>query len=484
MGMAYSIPAATYQQALIAVRTKQHKVQFHQLLRRCCVQAGEGLGGRDHLAELGQNMGQRRCCHSAWRLRLRCGAFMVSILSRVGGLVSTSDSHEDSGFSDTGARSLVGLVDPKIERVLELARRHLQMDVSFLSEFSGGKQIYREVDGQADSFGIVLGEGPELPTTYCQKMIDGVLPNAVPDSRADHRVQGLTTTIERGIGSYVGVPLRLSDGSLYGTFCCMSHGPESLTGRDVAFMAMLADVLVEALDAQRLIERERDLITEILATRSVESVFQPIMDLRGGGIVGFEALSRFPQARNTPGEVFDSAHSVGLGIELEALALGNAVRFLGQIPADAYLAVNLSPVTALVLTEELFGRVDVDLNRLVLEVTETAAVAGYEELRSSLGPLREQGLRVAIDDAGAGFASLHHIVELRPDVIKVDKSLIQGMAADSSRRSAARAFVALADDLGAVTVAEGVETPPDLDAARALGITCAQGYLIGRPAPI
>lgn len=391
---------------------------------------------------------------------------------------------EDAALPAGGGAALVGLVDPRIERVLGLARTHLQMDVSFLSEFRDGKQIYRVVDGQADSFGIVLGEGPDLFTTYCQKMIDGALPNAVPDSRADHRVRELATTIERGIGSYVGVPLRLSDGSLYGTFCCMSHGPESLTGRDAAFMAMLGEVLVEALDAQQAIARERDVITGILTTRAVESVFQPIMDLRDGGMVGFEALSRFPQAKSTPERVFGLAHSVGFGVELEALALGHAVKFLAQIPANAYVGVNLSPATALVLTEGLFGRVDVDLNRVVLEVTETAAVAAYEELRSRLEPLREQGLRVAIDDAGAGFASLHHIVELRPDVIKVDKSLIQGMAADSSRRSAVRAFVSLAEDLGAATVAEGIETPPDLDAARALGITCAQGYLIGRPAPL
>lgn len=398
--------------------------------------------------------------------------------------MSSSDLHEGSRFPAGGGSALVGLVDPNIERVLALARRHLQMDVSFFSEFSGGKQIYRGVDGQADSFGIALGEGPELFTTYCQKMIDGVLPNAVPDSRSDSRVRGLTTTIERGIGSYIGVPLRLSDGSLYGTFCCMSHGQAPLTGRDAAFMALLADVLVEALDAQQHFGRERDAIAKILATRSVESVFQPIMNLSNGCIVGFEALSRFPQAQNSPEGVFASASSVGLGVELETFTLGQAVKFLPLIPADAYLAVNLSPLTALVLTDELFDRADVDLHRVVVEVTETAAVSGYAQLRSNLEPLREQGLRVAIDDAGAGFASLHHIVELRPDIIKVDKSLIQGMAVDTSRRSAVRAFVALAEDLGAATVAEGVETPPDLDAARSMGITCAQGYLIGRPAPL
>lgn len=388
---------------------------------------------------------------------------------------------EGSNLSVGSGGALTGLVDSKIERVLELARRHLQMDVSFISEFTEGKQIYRAVHGRAESFGIVLGDGPELLTTYCRQMIEGALPNVVPDSRADPRVSRLATTVERRIGSYLGVPLRLSDGSLYGTFCCMSHGPESLDARDAGFMSMLAEVLVEALDAQQLAARRRNLIQGILANGSVESLFQPILSLFDGRLVGFEALSRFPQGAGTPERVFESAHTVGLGVELETLALNQAVGFLQEIPVGAYLAINLSPATGLVLTDRLQGVSALSLDRLVLEITETAAVAGYEELRRCLEPLREQGVRVAIDDAGAGFASLHHIVELHPDIIKIDRSLIRGMAADTFRRSAVRAFVALARDLGAATVAEGVETPADLEAALDLGITGAQGYLIGRP---
>lgn len=388
---------------------------------------------------------------------------------------------DGAGVSAGGGGVLIGLVDPQIERVLELARRHLQMDVSFISEFTEEKQIYRGVKGQAESFGIVLGDGPALVTTYCQQMIDGALPNIVPDSLADPRVSGLATTVERGIGSYLGVPLRLSDGSLYGTFCCMSHGPEPLDTRDAGFMSMLAEVLVEVLDASQLAAQERGVIEGVLAARRVESVFQPIISLHDGRTVGFEALSRFSPGLGTPDKVFELAHSAGLGVELETLALRQAMRFMHQIPAGMYLSMNLSPATALVLDDGLLGTSGANLARLVLEVTETAAVAGYEELKNRLEPLREQGIRVAIDDAGAGFASLHHIVELCPDIIKIDRSLIHGMAADSSRRSAVRAFAALAREMGAVTVAEGIETPADLDVARELGITCAQGYLIGRP---
>lgn len=375
------------------------------------------------------------------------------------------------------------MVEQNIGRVLELARRHLQMDVSFLSEFSGGKQVCRMADGQADSFGIVLGEGPEIAGTYCRRMLDGQLPPVVPDARADHRLSGLPATSEAGIGSYLGVPLRLSDGTLYGTFCCLSHKPEALDERDAAFMSMLAEVMVEALDAQQSVARERSVIEAILAGRALEPAFQPIVMLDGGGRVAFEALARFPSRQDAPEAVFRSAYSVGLGEELERLAVAQALEFLPQIPDGAYLSLNISPAGVPALALPLIRQDDESLARLVLEITESSAVEGYEELREQLAPFRARGLRVAIDDAGAGYASLHHIVELAPDIIKVDRSLISGIASDKARRSAVGAVVTLASDLDALTVAEGLEDPADLDTVREIGVTCGQGYLLGRPLP-
>ena len=122
------------------------------------------------------------------------------------------------------------------------------------------------------------------------------------------------------------------------------------------------------------------------------------------------------------------------------------------------------------------------LTNLVLEITEHAAVESYSELRSSLQAVREQGLRLAIDDAGAGYASLKHVVELAPDIIKIDRSLVDGVSADRARRSVVSAFVLLALDLGATVVAEGVECRADvLQAVEDLGVDAAQGYLLARP---
>jgi EAL domain-containing protein (putative c-di-GMP-specific phosphodiesterase class I) len=158
---------------------------------------------------------------------------------------------------------------------------------------------------------------------------------------------------------------------------------------------------------------------------------------------------------------------------------------LPLLPEDCYLAVNLAPDVAVQLagrtSRAQLNQLDAPLGRLMVEITEHAAVQSYSRLRDALALGRERGVRIAIDDAGAGYASLHHIVELRPDVIKIDRSLIDGVAADPDRRSVVRAPAALARDRGATTVAEGVERRADLCAVRELGLHAAQGYLLARP---
>ncbi|MFC0456653.1 EAL domain-containing protein [Arthrobacter liuii] len=228
-------------------------------------------------------------------------------------------------------------------------------------------------------------------------------------------------------------------------------------------------------------EQESAIVTAILEAESILTAFQPIIGLQEHRRFGVEALTRFPAGTGTPDTVFHSAHAVGLGTDLEVLAMRSAINFLPLIPEGQYLAVNLSPTAAFDLSAWIQDEADVDLARLVVELTEETAVDYYPALRSRLAPMRERGLRLAIDDAGAGYSSLLPIVELQPDIIKIDKSLVGGIAADHARRSAIRAIVGLAQDLDAATVAEGIETIADLNTARDLGITCGQGYLLGRP---
>ena len=369
-----------------------------------------------------------------------------------------------------------------IDRIVELACKHLEMDVAYVSAFEGELQVLKVLSGDVESFGLTVGAATPLPDTYCSRMLAGEIPDVVPDVNAHDAIRTLPATEVAGIGSYIGVPLTLADGTLYGTFCCLSHHPQPDLGqRDARFLNLLADLLVDELEAEQVRDRQREQVQQLIDARSVAIALQPIADLSSGRCVGMEALSRFPAGFGTPDAVFAAAHAVGLGFELERLAVRTAFELLPSLPRRAYIGLNLAPVVALELTEALPKNVDIPWDRLVLEITEHAAVADYTALREALRPFRKKGLRVAVDDAGAGYASMQHVVEMRPDIIKVDRTLIDGLARDPARRSVVSAFVLLAFELGATVLAEGVETSEDLHAARRLGATSAQGYVIARP---
>jgi EAL domain-containing protein (putative c-di-GMP-specific phosphodiesterase class I) len=370
-----------------------------------------------------------------------------------------------------------------VQRVLELARKHLGMDLAYLAEFTDGKQVYRGLAGDAASFGSELGDGPALGDTYCRLMTQDLIANAIPDTAVHPVLRELGVTQRAGIGSYVGVPIRLADGSLYGSLCTLSHSPQPVDHKDARFLLMLAELVAADVQADHDRSVERARLLELISSERLATALQPIVDIGTGRVCGVEALSRFPPEYGRPDQVFAAASTVGVGTQLERLAAAGAYALLPMLPPEVYMGINLTPTAAidLVTAADSYVGQGVSLERLVLEITEHAAVESYELLRDCLASVRGRGLRLAIDDAGAGYASLHHIVELRPDIIKVDRSLIDGMSADAGRHSVVKAFVSLASDLGATVVAEGVEQRADLDAAGDMGVDAAQGYLLARP---
>lgn len=217
---------------------------------------------------------------------------------------------------------------------------------------------------------------------------------------------------------------------------------------------------------------------------SMRVVFQPIVDLATHTIVGFEALTRFmAKPRRPPNEWFDEATRVGLGTQLEVESVRRATESLPELPASVYLSVNVSPET--LPTPGLHALLkEVPLERLVVELTEHAIVQDYLTLGRSLRGLRERRLRFAVDDAGAGYASLRHIVRLAPDIIKLDAELTRGIEHDPSLRALATALISFAAETDSVIVAEGVESSGELNALRQLGVPFAQGFYLARPGPL
>ena len=210
-------------------------------------------------------------------------------------------------------------------------------------------------------------------------------------------------------------------------------------------------------------------------------VHQPIVDLSSGEIVGLEALARFrPSPNRSAEEWFEAAGRVGRRTELERLAMALAIRGLSDVPVDCFLSVNASPETVLdpAYAQQLAR---VDLQRLVLEVTEQARIDSYERFADALRPLRARGLRLAVDDLGSGFASLNHLLRLEPDLIKLDRSLTRDLDRHRPTRALAAALTSFAMETGTLVLAEGVETALQRSLLIALGVSLGQGYLFGKP---
>jgi EAL domain-containing protein (putative c-di-GMP-specific phosphodiesterase class I) len=240
-------------------------------------------------------------------------------------------------------------------------------------------------------------------------------------------------------------------------------------------------VLGPALENRRRLEIVREGVSRIIESGAFHPVFQPILDLSSGRTVGFEALTRFDGGRR-PDHWFADAEAVGLGIELETATLRAALFDAEGLTRGAYLSINASPNLAGALIPLLAALESVDRD-IVVEITEQAPVASYLRLREALSSLRGH-VRIAVDDAGAGYAGLQHILEIGPDIVKLDISLVRGVNADPARRALIASMVSFAAETHCTLLAEGIETDEERATLRALGVELGQGYLLGRPATL
>ncbi len=239
-------------------------------------------------------------------------------------------------------------------------------------------------------------------------------------------------------------------------------------------------------DAERHERSEQEArISSVLRRGEIAMAFQAVTDLASDVVVGVEALARFSaEPPRPPDRWFAEADRVGLGVELQILAIEHALAALKELPAEKFLAVNLTPDVILDRDRRLLALVEPVLDRLVLELTEQFPVEDYDALKVAVAPLRAGGARLAVDDTGAGFAGLRHLVALAPDVVKLDMSLTRGIDRDPARRAIAGALVRFGGDTGACVVAEGVETAAELQTLRDLEVPWVQGYFIARPQPL
>ncbi len=235
-------------------------------------------------------------------------------------------------------------------------------------------------------------------------------------------------------------------------------------------------------------KRTADEWNEQLATacrgEGLEAAYQPIVSTAQGIVVGYEALARFPgYSEKNPEAWFAAARMRGKSAQLESMALQTALKQRGSLPTNCFLTVNVSP--ELLFTEDVRSvwREQGDLSGLVIELTEQSPIDSYLKLEPDLNQLRAAGALIAIDDAGAGYAGLRHLLSLRPSMIKLDRDLIQDVDRDETKRALIEMLGTFASRVDAWILAEGVEREGELDALVALGVPLVQGYYLARPGP-
>ena len=205
------------------------------------------------------------------------------------------------------------------------------------------------------------------------------------------------------------------------------------------------------------------------------------MEVATGRVAGYEALARFAGRHARPPQLwFAQAHRCGLGSALEARAIAAALAVPGR-PAGTFLALNVSP--AALLSPEVKRALPFDLDGIAIELTEHEAFDEDGTLELELAALRERGARIALDDAGSGYAGLKQLIRLRPDIVKVDRALVAGIHVEPSKLALLEALARFAGTTGAAVCAEGVEELAELRALAGLDVTYAQGYALARPAP-
>ena len=376
-----------------------------------------------------------------------------------------------------------------IQSALEAIRQHLGMEIAYFSEFVDGRSVFRRVSAPGLEHLIKVGDSNALEDVYCQHILEGRLPELIPDTSDEPIAAVMPITQAVPIGSHVSIPIRLADGEPFGMFCCLSPTPnKSLNQRDLETMRVFANLAARQVDneitTRRVSRKRKGEIMEVIAQQQFNMVYQPIWNLDRREPVGFEALCRFSgEPYRSPDLWFNDAATVDLGVDLELAVLDRALDGFVALPEHVYVSLNVSPETVISgrLLSVLSGA---PVERTVIELTEHDQVSDYSALLDALVPLRTAGMRLAVDDAGAGYASLQHIVQLRPDIIKLDMSLTRAVDVDPARRALAAALIYFATETGAQIVAEGIETEDEFAALKGLGAQCGQGYLLGKPIPV
>ncbi|QIG53769.1 EAL domain-containing protein [Altererythrobacter sp. BO-6] len=377
-------------------------------------------------------------------------------------------------------------IESTIQSILDGIRKYLAMDVAFVSRFTNDAREFLFVSADDDMSGVTVGSSDPLDESYCHYIAQGTLPEIIKDAASTPIVCDLSATRSLPVGGHLGVPLVFSNGTTFGSICCFSHEPAfDLNERNLNLVQIAAKLVAELME-QHLERQASDMQARARISRTIERgdfevVYQPIVSLADRSLWGFEALARFPDADDvSPTRWFEEAFEAGLAIDLDLALINRAVAILPRLDEGIYLSINVNASTALSgkLTEELSGA---ELDKLVIELSEHDAVKDYGALNENLRKLKGNW-RLAVDDVGAGYSSLRHILDVGPDIMKLDMTFVRNIDRRPSRAALVKAIVTFAKASGTLLIAEGIENYQEAEELQRLGVEFGQGYHFARPA--
>lgn len=373
-----------------------------------------------------------------------------------------------------------------IPALLGAVRAHFDMDVAFISRQIGTThRVFSHVAAKG-SAPLCEGDTNQNDNSICWLVIEGRLPQRICDTREYELARNLPVTEDLGVRSHFSVPLLRKDGSVHGSLCCFSHRPRpEITERDMEVLRSAATLASDHIESRLELEERQQLaddkLDHVLSSENLFIVHQPILQIAGRELIGHECLLRFGNCiESSPASLFSDALIAGKSFELEMLAAQQALATLEKAQPSRFISINVSPQT--LVSEEFWSLLPDGMNdKLVIEITEQQAIADYDAVKAAIERVKQKSW-VAIDDVGAGFACLRHLVHLEADILKMDREFVEGVCDDPARRALTTALVQFARETEATLIAEGVETMRDLNTLKSLGVEYAQGFLLGRPA--
>lgn len=385
----------------------------------------------------------------------------------------------------TDAASAAGARE-EISHLIEALRAHLDMDVAFVSRQIGTThRIFTHVAAHGVA-PLASGDLNPNENSLCWLVIEGKLPERVTDTSLYEAAACLPITDAANVRSHFSVPMRRRNGEVHGSLCCFSYRPRpDIEERDMQMIRSVAQIVSDQIES-RIEHEERGEgaakeIARLIVDDALTVIHQPIYDLTDWHLIGHECLMRHKQSPDrSPRELLDQARAAGRTLELELHIARKALATLDPAHPERFIAINVSPETLAspalrtVIPEGL-------ASRLVIELNQQEAAREHGSIKAAIEVLKERAW-VAVSSEGVGFAGLQALVDLGPDIVKIDRDFLAGIAADSSRRALVKALVQFATETGVTLIAQGVETREDLQALRELGVRFAQGDVLGKPA--